>query len=122
MIKESSMGSASERNPKSSQRYLKFGSEKGIGKIVFRAKAQSMSSEVEGAAKVTGQDQSSRANARDLRKISPGVYPELGRRGRNDKGLSLRACRLGAITFFVTTVGSRKMLQIKCSDFRVCRI
>ena len=27
---------------------------------------------------------SSRANARDLKKISPGVYPELGRRGRND--------------------------------------
>ena len=101
-------------NPKSSQRYLKFGNEKGIGKMVFRAKAQSMSSEVEGAAKVTGQDQSSRANARDLRKISPV--------GRNDNSLSLRAWRLGAITFFVTTVGSRKMLQIKCSDFRVCRI
>ena len=45
MIKESSMGSASERDPKSSQRYLVFGNEKGIGKIVFRAKAQSMSSE-----------------------------------------------------------------------------
>jgi hypothetical protein len=34
-------------------------------------------SEVEGGAKVTGRVPSSRANARDLRKISPGVYPEL---------------------------------------------
>jgi hypothetical protein len=29
----------------------------------------------------------------DLRKISPGVYPELGRRDRNDNTLSLRALR-----------------------------
>src|SRR5262245_24258619 len=29
-------------------------------------------------------DPSSRAEARDLGKISPGVYPELGRRGGND--------------------------------------
>ena len=35
-------------------------------------------------AKVTGRGPSSRANARDLRKISPGACPELCRRGRND--------------------------------------
>ena len=33
---------------------------------------------------MNGSGPSSRANARDRRKISPGVYPELGRRGRND--------------------------------------
>jgi hypothetical protein len=32
-----------------------------------------------------GRGQSSRAKCEALRKISPGVYPELGRRGRNDK-------------------------------------
>ena len=42
---------------------------------------------------MTGLGPSSRANARDLRKISPGVYPELGRRGRNDTAGSLRAWR-----------------------------
>ena len=28
----------------------------------------------------------------DLKQISPGVYPELGRRGRNDSTQSLRLC------------------------------
>jgi len=34
--------------------------------------------QVKGGAKVTGRGLSSRANARDLRKTFPGVYPELG--------------------------------------------
>ncbi len=65
---------------------MKFSAEfriKGIGKNCDSRKG----------AKVTGRDPSSRANARDLRKISPV--------GRNDNSLSLRAWRLGAITFSI---------------------
>ena len=45
---------------------------------------------------MTGRVPSSRANARDLRKISPGVYPELAEGVEMTKVLSLRAWRLPA--------------------------
>ncbi len=46
------------------------------------------------AAKVTGGGPSSRAEARDLRKISPRARPELCRRGRNDNDSFLASLRL----------------------------
>ena len=44
---------------------------------VAAIKTRNMSRKDAKAAKVTGQGPSSGAKARDLRKISPGVYPEL---------------------------------------------
>jgi hypothetical protein len=79
-----------KRDQKSSQRYLKFSDEEEIGKtcLAQRRKGRQgdgprpvIPSECEGSKK----------------KISPF--------GRNDKGLSLRAWRLGATTFFENSIG-----------------
>ena len=51
-------------------------------------------SNVEGDAKVMGRGMSSRANARDLRKISPGVYPELA---EGVEMTTLFRCELGGL-------------------------
>src|SRR3989304_1651221 len=48
-------------------------------------------------AKVRGRGPSSRADAMELRRISPGVYPEIAEGVEMTTSLSLRAWRLGAI-------------------------
>jgi hypothetical protein len=79
---------------KANQGYLKFWDEEEAGKTKSRAKG----------AKVMGLGPSSRANARDLRKISPF--------GRNDKGLSLHAWRLGAINFLKVALFNNLQVRI----------
>ena len=62
---------SSKRDRKTNQRYLKFGNEEEIGKTMSPAKHVLSDAEGTQRREVTGRGPSSRANARDLRKISP---------------------------------------------------